>query len=623
MSTSLIPFPGRSTKLGRAIVHLLPAMAGLTFFSLPASAASLGPIRVTSALGERFDATISITHSPEETLSPACVQLVPPGDESEMRVLRRARLDYRKTPRGGEIRILGDEQEQEPLLRLAVRLRCPEEDVRGLTREYNILLDPRDFKPEQTQVAVTAPLAAPSLTAEKPADPPSRPARARSVAKPPTPKAVRPAVAGYFSPAVTPQPATSNEFRLQLSTTPLDPQRTGMTVSEDEKNTLRERLLLIEADDQSAQMLQLKDRISRLEKQLLAMQTLAASQAAAIQANNISEQSRKDEPNWLWAALAGLLLVPAGLLIRRTGARKDEKGVEFDSELELAEKTVLASSTTAPTVAVVPTATAAQAETRHENWGADDMDVVAPGTILEEIQLLLAHGLARQATDLLLQEISLRPTALALWMKLFAVYRDSANRSGFESLALRFRNHFVSESLWLQVQAMGCEVDPANPLYVVQPEPSAAEKQDRPPQARQDVTAVEAPVVQVVPQDAAPDASSVLDTTLEFQLPQTGATIKEAHDSPAEPAPPSSWQADKPIFDFEIPSLELPTLDAETPVKPDDFSSSDAVLQQIAREILNGNRQEACRQLEELLYRGTLEQRLLAAKWLDKLLPVK
>ena len=52
------------------------------------------------------------------------------------------------------------------------------------------------------------------------------------------------------------------------------------------------------------------------------------------------------------------------------------------------------------------------------------------------------------------------------------------------------------------------------------------------------------------------------------------------------------------------------------------FNSDDPALKEIAELIEAGARSEAFQRLEEMLYRGSMSQRLTASKWLDRLLSV-
>ncbi|MDR3412496.1 MAG: hypothetical protein P4L87_16420 [Formivibrio sp.] len=616
------------------------ALTGLVLLSAQLQAAGLGDIRTLSALGERFEASLNVSLSEGEAVSSDCFQITPPHDASDVHVLHNARIEYRGTGQGGEIRIHGTEYEQEPLMKLAVRLRCPEEATRGITREYSVLLDPRDYKATK----ILSPAMALSSNRPEPVAPPKP--------VPPSPslssntfssstgiQQAAPRKKRTKAPHAVVKPATNEqaEFRLQLSTAALDPERTNLSLSEDQKQQLREHLLLLEADDQTAQLLQLKDRIGRLEKQLASMRMPVSSTPAVIAPSKL-QPVRNAGPQenfgaWLWAALGALLLIPLGFVAWRWRARKqaEQELFSFDAAFENTSPATPVQETpaTAPIVQANSSSSA-----RNEDWGEENMDVVSPESVAEEAQLLLDHGLTRQAIELLLQETALRPTALALWMKLFEAYCLATDRQGFETQAQAFRTCFVSDALWEQVQDLGKSIDPGNPLYVKIAKSSAelvvlVDKQEAP---RKDASDNDFDVIDLLQQHAPPEMTQEnlasepenieIDLPLDFHLPEDAS--EELNEWTVQDPTVQAENIEEPLFDFDIPaSPSQPEISEAKPLEPEDFSSEDTVMQNIARMIFSGPREEACRQLEELLFRGTLEQRLLATKWLDKLLPVK
>ncbi len=632
-------FPTLLTRYakGHPVTRQAIALAGFAFLSTPIGAAGLGEIRILSALGERFDATVSVALTEGEAISPACFQITELREEGDIHVLRRARIEYRKTGQGGEVRIHGTEYEQEPLLKVALRLRCPEEDTRGITREYSVLLDPREYKTAATPVAAIVPPATQpdSTTRLKPA-----PATPSARSHPVTAAGQRAASRQKQAkpPRATPRPVSTEpeEFRLQLSTAPIDPARANITLTEEQKLQLRERLLLLEADDQTAQLLQLKDRIARLEKQLTGMPPQAALQSAQAApsklpaTNNPAIKQEESISAWLLAALGALLLIPLGFVIWRRKARnQDEQELfAFDNDFEhTATLTPVQKAMYAPVAPAAPASASSPA--RNEEWGTDNMDVVSPETVAEEAQLLLDHGLTHQAIDLLLQETTHRPTALALWMKLFDAYCLAGDRKGFEAQASSFRGRFVSEALWQQVQSLGRSIDPTNPLYVKEAQTSddLVMLVDGLAPSRNDGFDNDFDVIDLL-QRQTPEQSlqnkaaepAEIELPLEFHLPEVSSADM------SEWSAQSGEHAGKPLFDIDTFALNPPPLPETVKLKslePEDFSSADPHMQGIAHMIFSGQRNEACQQLEELLYRGSFDQRLLAAKWLDKLLPVK
>lgn len=613
------------------------AMAGFVFFSALVSAAGLGEIQIRSALGEQFDATVSVSLLEGETLTDACFQVVESLADSGMHSLRNARASFRKLGQDGEVRILGVESEHEPLLKMALRLRCPEDGAHGMTREYNVLLDPRDskFQPPLVIEPPTPPIATLAPLRQTPV--PDRQVRVARGHNTPeqslTPQNLRIATAAkprressQERPPTKTSEQVEGEFKLKLSTSPLDPNVLNLNLSEEEKIELRERLLVNESDDQSAQMLLLKDKISHLEKRIIALQITQASPVAVPPRQVLVESKHNNNAAvWLWGGIALLLASMLGFLFWRWKMRSqvEKNFFSFDTDvnnpnslvsdeghLVVAEnKPILRSASSVP-------------QTGSDEWGASQMDVVSPGNVAEEAQLLLDHGLLRQAVDLLQHEIGLRPTALALWMKLFDAYRQAGDKKAFQSQAMAFQTYFVSETTWRQVQSIGREMDPSNPLYMVQEARSIEELAvefipDHEPSGNDDFDIMHLiNAADTAAKAAKEEKPEVLhaDLPLEFHLPEETAASDREEQS-----------AEKLLIPLDAPMLAFPDeVPAERkPFVPRDFTSSDPVLQGLARMIFTGGREDACLQLEELLYKGTFEQRLVATKWLDKLLPVQ
>lgn len=615
--------------------------------STPLFSAGLGQIRVHSALGERLDASIPVIASDSESLTSDCFQLTAPHEDGDVRTLRRARFEYRRAASGGELHIQGLEIEQEPLLKMALQLRCPQDDARGVAREYSVLLDPREYKAaaiapvvERVVSVVSPSQAVAPVVQEKPARrmrvAPTLVPLTQSTTLSQTAAGTRTTKSLRTKLKAAPERA---EFRLQLSTAALDPVRTDLNLTEEDKLKLRERLLLIDADDQTAQLLQLKDRITRLEKQLSILSAVAASSPTpaglpvaksrivpAIKPVNEASFSR-----WLWAGFAVLLLLPLGFMLWRWRVRNQAEQNLFTFDTDFNGPDTVIQPVDVPVAEMRGVQSPNTVARINDGWGSgDNMDVVSPVNVAEEAQLLLDHGLLRQAIELLLQEVGLRPTALALWMKLFEAYRTAGDSKNFQVQAIAFQEHFVSDALWRQVQAIGRDMEPLNPLYIVHEAQSLDELAvpvNHVPSGNDDfdiLTMIQR-AEQQVPVAESPPKTREVDLPLEFHLPEMilPPVSDEGGDAPV-PAP--FIQEDDHLFGFDAPSLELPALQVPAdrkPLSPENFTSSDAVLQTISYMIFGDQREEACQQLEELLYKGTFEQRLVAAKWLDQLTPVR
>lgn len=576
-------------------------IALLFLFSAVSPAATLGELKVRSALGERFDAAITLTLSEGENLDEACFQLQAARTESDVRTLRLARLGLSQN----QLRIRGSEIENEPILRLVIRVACPNVAVRAYEREYITLLDPRiSSVPESLE-----------------SEPLTRPASAIDVSLKRVPQSTSTALAARtpIPPTIIPKvrqtQSRSRDGGLHLRIASVLPDvRQTAPLNEKDALQLRERLLLIEADDQAAQLLQLKDRIARLEKQLTLMSSLAggtagpapdlASQASPVSTRMavIKSYRQASDPQLIgiahnepdgrrtlfWTALVLFVILACGWVLRWMHLRRQ-------SELQqvFMESQVFPDSTPAPrfSEAMARPVVAHKVEpmTDSESSAWQEMDVVQPGNVQEEIQLLLDHGLGPQALRLLQHEITHRPTTLALWMRLFDACAQLGERRLFADYASRFRTQFASESLWHEVQSLGRELDPDNPLYAVNAQPGLVEGRLGEPKGNDDFDIVSYMA-----------SSTAAGDTVEgdLGLPELEFSLDHALNEASSPSEHYVFSAD-------------------------DFLSDDPDLQRIATLLAENEHTAAYQQLEALLYGGSLEQRIVASRWLDKLMPVQ
>ncbi|GAA5784805.1 hypothetical protein GCM10007860_17300 [Chitiniphilus shinanonensis] len=700
-------------------------------------AATLGDIDVSSALGERLQATIPVYASGDEMLSLRCFRLMPGGDDGAV-PLTRARLGFESTPDGGVLRILSSDVVQEPVIGLSVRLACPSNTTGEFQRDYAILLDPREYTaapvvsgrsassqaarrgepsrrsapplggvwrtesgdsveriarryfpndaqerawlideihqlndglPQSSRVPLDSGLAVylppPRIRPEAPEDTvsqvlprePARPAARPALTIEPLPAPVEGALA---TPSAPRSVDASGTYRLQLSAPTLDLEyRAPMTPEETLR--LRENLLLLESDDQTAQLMQLKYQIAQLEKQLAQVKSRAGLRSGAE-----PEQPGSDKPAaggesgyWMWGGLLALLLLPGGYVLWRWRERRLADEYEPFSMATTLEPRFSGTGKLAtgfgepPPVPITTGATGGPgvrdlahniAQMANE-WHNDEVDVVLPGNVSEEAQLLIDHGLVQQAVNLLSHEIEQHPTALALWMKLFEVLRHNDMKQPFQERAVAFRLQFASDALWQQVQALGRDLDPGNPLYEPLDEDDALLPSARPvvPPASAPAPAVAAPAATPLREalgarddDALrmPEMPSLEFTLAEapaepshiiesLELPPLDSEPFELEAKPVQEPPPAEGE---PLFkpaDFliaEVPPSDKPST-AE--VNPMEFLTDDPVLRPVSELLAKGDTSTVFRLLEETLYNGTLEQRQTALKWLDRLFPIK
>ncbi|WP_255987535.1 type IV pilus assembly protein FimV [Chitinolyticbacter albus] len=645
-------------------------------------------MQLRSALGERFEGSIAVTVDEDESLSTRCFRLVP-GNGDGMQLLR-AQLLYED----GQLYIQGSQTIDEPVLNVTVRLACPGREVGEFQRDYTLLLDPRGYapvvaprdsaRPAARSVRRTLPELGGVWRSESgdsieqiarryfPRDEqerawlidelhglnPDLPQNSRARLDPgvavnlPSPRS-RPATpqAGQvlaqdaapvlrIEPLPTPRALSaaglaprsqgdSGEFHLRLSSPELNLDHQP-SMTPEESLRLRENLLLLESDDQTAQLMQLKYQIAQMEKQLaqLKARPAQAETAAAGEPGSFDGMG-----SWIWAGLLALVLLPGGYAYWRWRERRDAEEFEAFSlatSLEPRFGPTTARPSTGlgdPVVAVMPRSgmhdLAHNIAQMANDWHNDEVDVVLPGNVSEEAQLLIDHGLVQQAVNLLSHEIEQHPTTLALWMKLFDVLRKNEMTQQFQERAVAFRLQFASDALWQQVQAQGRELDPGNPLYEVidDTDTVAAPRmpEAKPASALSSLTAVTVagpPSILEFHLDPLPAAEITTDAALPL-LPDSEVEEVEAVtvDSGGEPLfSPADFMVATEVNQQGMERAE---------VDPAEFVSDDPVLKPVAELLIKGENNSVFRLLEETLYNGTLEQRQTALRWLDKLFPIK
>ncbi|MGL4517648.1 MAG: type IV pilus assembly protein FimV [Shewanella sp.] len=688
----------------------LLAVTVMSLLIAHSNAAMLGEIRVNSALGEKFDASIPVASTNDEDINSNCFRLVSPHDNAEINSLRRAKLIFQQDGDGGRLLVHGLDPLQEPVVNVSVRVKCPGEEDRVFQRDYRVLLDPREYKVaqrKQTEVVASSKQSRRSLprlgTAWLTEDgdsvasiarryyPNDDKLRAKFIEaiydlNPDLPQGTSVRLGGDWrlqlpspisSPAIVSQPVRvepmtqqevlprltldsvpsaaevpvanlvekSGDFRLRLSLPSLDLNQKN-TLSPEETLRLRERLLSLETDEQASQMLQLKYQITQLEKQLNSFKTNSADSSPS----NVEskEQSNSYFSMSLLYLIAFIIAVVAILLWRRHVFQRQAQEEPY-SMLGISTMHVNPyGSTPAPRT---PTNFNSQFMPRtggfdddeigipvrnidDQEWHNEDVDVFSPNSVAEEAQLLIDHGLTKQAINLLMHEVAERPTALALWMKLFDVFQQNNMVELFQERAVAFRLQFSSEALWQQVQGLGLQIDPTNPLYQsldVMPDFGKQENHNKIEISNSNLAAeLYNDAGFKLPDDATGsnglDVSDGFTFEIDFKpLEDKASSIKESEDAffasipeefeiNEEAAPVDALR--KPV---NVPIEEtkgVPKSIAEN----GDFISDDEVLQNIANLISNGQRREAFDHLEILLYKGTMPQRLTASKWLDKLL---
>lgn len=542
------------------VVHLKVALiaAGLISCAAPLSSSAMqfGELTVHSHLGQPLRASIPLKAGPDEELDARCFSLARPEGQSDYAsYLTQARLELVDTGGQLQLKIRSAQAVNEPFLRLLVQGNCGQGH---LGREFTLLLDPLDAqirspaaaselqipKPQEqyawqarqgeTLRSIAASLyprekrmqrsllraireANPELR-DTPADallpdgvmvqmPAQRPVASvpePSITAAGKPRVVREAVKKpeAHSPAepsqVTQPAAAEGGFRLKLSTSDLDLSMVGK-MTEAQRQQLREKQLLLDADDQVANTLSMKNRIRQLEEQIDGMQkaleqtnnrmllsekmTTPAAQKAAPVLPDAGERESWLE-NTSFRSMAGVGLIVALTISGWWRWRRRQAEAQLESELEheflVSEMPRYQPLTPSSPGQHKASMAKPQAADQEEDFLSSATSIFAPEgesvtfteaeSVLDEADLYMAYGWANRAIELLQEYLEKHPDDIQLWKKLFEIYSSQGMKQEFEQLALRCQATMDDSGLWVLVQKLGRQLDAENPLYLSSPE---------------------------------------------------------------------------------------------------------------------------------------------------------
>lgn len=491
---------------------------------LSSSAMLLGDLTVHSHLGQPLRASIPIRVEPDEALDGRCFSLArPEGQGNDASYLTQARFDL--AGRGGQFQLMIRTAQaiNEPFLRLLVQGDCGQGH---LSREFTLLLDPVEYSQAGLPSAGSPVDAGPQIQKE-----PERIAlnarpdeAVRSSAASPYPREKRvrrgslrtanPSLRGMPGDAPLPEGGVAQEpasrpaapeggFRLRLSTSGLDLSKVG-TMTEAQRQQLREKQLLLDADDQVANTLSMKNRIRQLEEQINSMQKVleqtssrmqmseklalpAAPKAASAPPPAPAIKAPAAGEGWLentsFRSMAGVGLILALLVSGWWRWRRRQAEVQLEAEFEQ-EFAASDMPQRASSVQPRPEQTPSGAEKPQTADQDDDflhassifadestsVTVTETESVLDEADLYLAYGWANRAIESLQNYLEKHPDDVPLWKKLFEIYSSQGMKQEFEQLALRCQATVNDTGLWVLVQKLGRQLDAANPLYLESPE---------------------------------------------------------------------------------------------------------------------------------------------------------
>lgn len=300
-------------------------LAAAAWLAPAAFAMSLGDIEVRSRLGEPLDARIPVTVVRGEAPLARCFRVIADKPGALPRIAA-PNVELRRSRRATFLHLRSQAPLEEPAMALAVALEC---DGQAAQRDYDVLLDPpqgglraappiatldaqagdtlasvaktiypRDAAVRRSYLAALrsanpalatlgdgdsigpgAAIALPDLrpfagVATGPRESTAAPARRTEIAAAPAAASIAspsPSASAPASSAPAPARAAHDEFRLKLSGPDLDLSR-SRAIDDRTRAGLRERLVLLDADDETAALLSLRHRVQQLEARLTEVQ---------------------------------------------------------------------------------------------------------------------------------------------------------------------------------------------------------------------------------------------------------------------------------------------------------------------------------------------------------------
>lgn len=476
---------------------------------LPASALMLGEIAAHSYLGQIFRATIPLSPGSGEELDSRCFTLIRPARQDGGAYLSHAHLSLEQKKGQPHLSIRSANTINEPFVQLLLQADCGQG---RLEREFVVLLDPEVRAPVQPPVvireaALEPQVESPPEAVRAPRRPrvaqPALPAAPKSAGVADQPRQVSASASGNARRSVPESPvaartAEPGEFRLRLSSSEeLDLSMLGK-LSEEQRQQLREKQRLLDADDQVANTLSMKNRIMQLESQLDQLQTelaktnnrLASSISPAPAPVPVSASSSPSLTDRLLAVgenvsfrgMAGVGLILALLLSVWWRWRRRQAEAWLDAELR--QEFPANESYHMPVVQPDDKSAAAPVQTVEKgkeddfyhsvtsifDTESESVTFTEAESVLDEADLYLAYGWANRAVELLQEYLEKHPEDPLLWKKLFETYSSQGMKQEFEQLALRCQATQDDGGLWVLVQKLGRQLDEENPLYLASPE---------------------------------------------------------------------------------------------------------------------------------------------------------
>lgn len=481
------------------------------FSPCAARAVGIGDITLLSRFGEPLLAQVELLTPDGENIDASCLSLVAPdaGDEEARNYLLGARLEIRTAGAKQYVLVSSRKTLDDLFVKLRLRVKCP--GTGGIVKTLTVLPDLGEAPVPAVSVAEesAAPAKPSAATRETPKEETQQIApspAARPAAKKPAPK---PAPARQPAPPAHRETAAQPEFRLKLSSAPIDASRIGK-ISPEEREQLLAQQKLLDADDETARFLalqhqvkELQDELGDIKLRLAQLGGMPPGSASAVPASSPlpvaakppqpAAQPRivvKDEPlplGMLAAVALALLAVAAVLfLLRRHTRIKAHRAALPVSAQDVAEPLPAAAAPAATTAAppVPPPVEPPHTETlRMEMPGPQPAAVPErlpqeepnrEDAMLEEAELYSLHGHTRKALEILDELVAQHPEHAKARMRQLSILSSLGMAQEFEQSAQAFLRLGPDDEAWKVVQALGRTLAPDSPLYAGAEETPAA-----------------------------------------------------------------------------------------------------------------------------------------------------
>ena len=127
-----------SPKEAHRLLLRSAALISSAYFSVPATALSLGAEQVTSTLGQPLRMVVQLLGESAASLETRCFRVVPPAKSDGLYVITQARIELQTSSTPPQLIVRGNQSINEPVVRISIEAGCDA----PIRRDYTLLLDP-------------------------------------------------------------------------------------------------------------------------------------------------------------------------------------------------------------------------------------------------------------------------------------------------------------------------------------------------------------------------------------------------------------------------------------------------------------------------------------------------